>query len=125
MEIEDKLLKMETFWLSNILTHLDNEKIRKLTKELAERCGLSLSDQNENTNGNQLETLVRWRRIDMNNPPKGRVLLLTTSRMVIIGDWYKGMWRTNESFWDEGKLKSIYALQDMTHWTPIPDAPST
>jgi hypothetical protein len=73
----------------------------------------------------QVETLVRWRRIDMNNPPVGRVLLLSTSKMVIIGDWYKGMWRTNESFWDKGELKSIYMLSDMTHWMPIPDAPST
>jgi hypothetical protein len=73
----------------------------------------------------QVETLVRWRRIDMSNPPEGRVLLLSTSKMVIIGDWYKGMWRTNESFWDKGELKSIYMLSDMTHWTPIPDAPST
>lgn len=62
--------------------------------------------------------------------PTGDVLLLTTSRMWIIGDWYKGAWRTHRSWWEPGDvdgtpgLRSAFAEDDITHWTPLPDPDS-
>jgi hypothetical protein len=47
VDIDDELITTGNFWLVNILVHLDNEKIRQLTKELAERCGLIVADKND------------------------------------------------------------------------------
>lgn len=58
--------------------------------------------------------------------PSGDALLLTASKMWIIGDWYQGAWRTHRSRWEErnGKqvLISAYREEDITHWLPLPDA---
>jgi hypothetical protein len=56
--------------------------------------------------------------------PEGDALLLTSSKMIVIGDWYKGAWRTARSTWErvDGTmvLKSAYRKDDITHWMPLP-----
>jgi len=42
---DENIIKTRTFWLSNILRHLSNEQIKELTKELAERCGLRVTEK--------------------------------------------------------------------------------
>lgn len=57
--------------------------------------------------------------------PSGDALLLTTSKLWIIGDWYQGAWRTHLSRWQEEardmKLVSAFQEGDITHWIPLPD----
>jgi len=70
----------------------------------------------------ELELSSLW--IDVKNyMPEGDVLLLTTSKVVVIGDWYKEKWRTSQSYWDDSVLKSVYQKNDITHWMPLPKAP--
>jgi len=61
--------------------------------------------------------------IDYANLPKGEVLLLTSSKMWIIGDWYKGEWRTHRSEWvtENGvnRLKSAFTKDEITHYIKL------
>ena len=61
--------------------------------------------------------------IDYANLPKGEVLLLTSSKMWIIGDWYKGEWRTHRSEWvtENGvnRLKSVFTKDEITHYIKL------
>lgn len=55
------------------------------------------------------------------NLPTERCLLLTASKMVVIGDWYNGIWRAEgANEWKDGKLTSIYSKEDITHWMKFP-----
>jgi len=69
-------------------------------------------------------------------PPPARCLLLTTSKMVVVGDRYKGIWRIDGATrWvsrdsSNGRyvnryrvLVSNYNDGDITHWMPLPDPP--
>lgn len=62
--------------------------------------------------------------------PVGEVLLLTTSKMIVIGDWYEDGWRTPHSTWEPipgskfQKLKHIYGEKDVTHWMLKPQIQS-
>lgn len=56
--------------------------------------------------------------------PIGDVLLLTTSKYIVMGDWYKEIWRVTGSVqWNNGKLESDYQKEDITHWMPLPERP--
>jgi hypothetical protein len=72
----------------------------------------------------QAEPLVRWRQC-AEEMPTDEVILLTTSKVRVVGDWYKGKWRTALSYWKDGELQSFYQKEDITHWTPLPALPST
>ena len=53
--------------------------------------------------------------------PDERCLLQTTSKMIVIGDWYKGVWRVDGAiYWENKQLKSNYNKEDITHWMPLP-----
>lgn len=63
--------------------------------------------------------------------PEGQVLLLTSSMMIIIGDLYKGVWRSaGHNHWVDDhdnkpyqKLASNLNIEDITHWMPLPTIP--
>jgi hypothetical protein len=57
--------------------------------------------------------------------PEEEVLLLTTSKVITMGDWYKEAWRTSQSYWKEGVLLSVYQKDDITHWMPLPKITNT
>ncbi len=74
--------------------------------------------------GELVSTEKEW--ISVNEKwPEGEVMLLTSSRMIILGDWYKGEWRTHRSRWIEidgaNVFKSAYKKEEITHWSPLPD----
>jgi hypothetical protein len=70
-----------------------------------------------------IQRLVEPKWIDCNiKMPDREVLLLTTSKVIILGDWYKDSWRTAQSYWDNGNLKSVYQKEDITHWMSLPEA---
>lgn len=56
--------------------------------------------------------------------PNTEVLLLTSSKLMIIGDFYNGSWRTHRSKWVEkdgvNVLESAYQFQDIIAWRPLP-----
>lgn len=53
--------------------------------------------------------------------PEGEVLLLTASRMRLIGDWYRGVWRSpGQNYWEDDQIKSRIHNDDITHWQPLP-----
>lgn len=56
--------------------------------------------------------------------PNTEVLLLTSSKLMIIGDFYNGSWRTHRSKWVEkdgvNVLESGYQFQDIIAWQPLP-----
>lgn len=55
------------------------------------------------------------------NLPTERCLLLTASKLIVIGDWYNGIWRAEgANEWKDGKLTSIYSKEDITHWMKFP-----
>lgn len=58
-------------------------------------------------------------KIDYENIPQGEVLLLTTSKVWIIGDWYKDGWRTKLSTWVDGKLTTM-PKKEVTHYKKLP-----
>lgn len=54
--------------------------------------------------------------------PIGRVLLLTISKMIVLGDWYKGIWRVDgATYWETRVLCSQYHTDDITHWMKLPE----
>lgn len=53
--------------------------------------------------------------------PDGDALLLTASRVILIGDWYRGVWRSpGQNYWENGELKCKFHEDDITHWMPLP-----
>jgi hypothetical protein len=63
--------------------------------------------------------------------PTTEVLLLTTSKKILIGDWYNGVWRSpGKNRWDENiesggfKLVSDLSTKDITHWCEYPNLPN-
>lgn len=67
----------------------------------------------------------RWVSLK-DKPSDGRCLLLTTSKMVVIGDLYRDIWRVDGAIRWAGeenpkKLQSDYEYTDITHWMPLPD----
>lgn len=70
-----------------------------------------------------------WILIDYENIPKGEVLLLTTSKVILKGDWYKNGWRTEWSRWISTEdcsrqvILSTTPKEDVTHYCLLPDIP--
>ena len=69
-----------------------------------------------------------WKPIDYDNSPKGEVLLLTSSKVIVIGDRYKDVWRViGRCKWVDAisgigrVLESDFKDEDITHWMPLPD----
>lgn len=62
------------------------------------------------------------------NPDHGkRVLIQTTSKMVMIADLTINGWRTHETGWKEYKQgesrqQEYMRFEDATHWMPLPEA---
>lgn len=87
----------------------------KIAKEYASRQMSYPSDQ--------------WIKVTPETMPTTQVLLLTSSQVVIIGDWYKGEWRTHRSEWVpiEGsefkRLKSAFKFEEIIAWMPLPKTP--
>lgn len=63
--------------------------------------------------------------------PETESLLLTTSKKILIGDWYDGIWRVHGKIrWAEKieggfELLSDLRTGDITHWMPMPTLPSS
>ncbi len=59
--------------------------------------------------------------------PSETSLLLTTSKVWVIGDWYRGIWRVEgRTYWEMDrdkmgeKLKSKLAKEDIIYWMSLP-----
>ena len=67
-----------------------------------------------------------WISVEERLPDK-ESLLLTSSKVCIIGDWYQNDWRTCRSHWEKvnGKLKLVsgFGKGEITHWQPLPPLP--
>lgn len=72
-----------------------------------------------------------WVSIDYDKPPKGEVLLLTTSKSILKGDWYENNlvqgfgWRTERSQWavEPSTLNQYLTLtpkEEITHFHQLP-----
>lgn len=79
----------------------DQSEIQRLTKEVEE---LKVS---------------KW--VNAKIKPLGEVILMTSSRVQIIGDWYEGGWRTHRSKWENGVYKSAFNEGDIVAWHPLPE----
>lgn len=79
----------------------DQSEIQRLTKEVEE---LKVS---------------KW--VNAEIKPLGEVILMTSSRVQIIGDWYEGGWRTHRSKWENGVYKSAFNEGDIVAWHPLPE----
>lgn len=67
----------------------------------------------------------KWINVEI-NPPVERVLLLTTSKYILIGDLYLGQWRVDGKWNHNGKeWISDFKFEDITHWQPLPSPPRT
>jgi hypothetical protein len=71
------------------------------------------------------DKLREWLPINETNIPKERSLLLTSSKVIVIGDYYKEIWRIDGATKWIGEenpktLKSDYDFKDITHWMPLP-----
>ncbi len=56
--------------------------------------------------------------------PKGEALLLTSSKVIKIGDLYDRKWRiVGHWHYDGSNWKSDYAYDEITHWMPLPELP--
>lgn len=76
----------------------------------------------ENVAESQLMRLVSGTWVDaQKQKPTEEVILLTSSKIQVIGDWYRGVWRTPESYFEGKELKSIYKEEDIIAWTPKPE----
>lgn len=90
-------------------------------RQMADACAarLELAEYKARTPSSARLISARKRKPDRD------ALLLTTSKVWIIGDWYRGAWRTHRSQWTliDGVqvLASAYAEDDITHWLPLPD----
>lgn len=72
-----------------------------------------------------------WLKIDYENPPKGDVLLLTSSKTVAKGDYWKNQigqsgWRTEQSIWkfappDGFEYLTVLTEKDVIAYQPLPD----
>jgi hypothetical protein len=74
-----------------------------------------------------LQPVQEWIRVE-DKLPEGEVLLLTTSKAIIIGDWYKDKWRSPGRWhWDAigQQWHSDFQTQDITHWQPLPSPPQS
>lgn len=78
------------------------------------------------------EGLYRFIEIDYKNIPKGEVLLLTTSKTILKGDWYKNNfdkkegWRTERSVWQFYRPDGVEQLtltpkEEVTHYCLLPN----
>lgn len=71
---------------------------------------------------------MEWINIK-DNFPKTESLLLTTSKKILIGDWYNNVWRVSGKIrWEESikggfELVSDLKTSDITHWMPLPELP--
>ena len=65
-----------------------------------------------------------WTLVKVKLPEMGeRVLLQTSSNMVVIGDYVGGGFRTDWSRWEEtesGNKLSLMAVKDVKNWMPLP-----
>lgn len=64
---------------------------------------------------------------DISTFPPSQCLLLTTSKIWYIGDWYDGIWRIEgKNYWEFDmdrmcdRLKSKMPKECITHWLPLP-----
>lgn len=71
-----------------------------------------------------------WIKVTPETMPDKPALLLTSSQVIIIGDWYENGWRTHRSEWvprNDGtefkKLQSAYKFEDIIAWVPLPLTP--
>lgn len=63
----------------------------------------------------------QWISVEQEVPPH-RSLLLTTSKMIVIGDFYCGIWRIDGSVYLRNhQLLSDYKNEDITHWMKLPE----
>lgn len=70
---------------------------------------------------------IKIDHVDKSTLPKGECLLLSTSKVWYIGDYYDGIWRvTGFNYWEFDmeagidKLRSKLGLSDITHWMSLP-----
>jgi hypothetical protein len=76
----------------------------------------------------------KWMVINYDNPPRGEVLLFSTSGTILKGDWYENNlvtgfgWRTERSQWtcteDGRNYLTLKPKEDITHWQPLPTPPN-
>ena len=66
-----------------------------------------------------------WIKITDKMPPQATdVIMVTSSRIIVIGDRYKGIWRVpGQTFWKDNKLCSHLADDDIIYWLPLPALP--
>lgn len=81
-------------------------------------------------NGQQADVICRWELVAASMPNSGdRCLLVTKSKMIIAGDWYRDGWRTEWSRWeydaatDRQKL-SLLPKDDILAWMLFPPLPN-
>ena len=67
-----------------------------------------------------------WIKITDKMPPKNTdVIMVTSSRIIVIGDRYNGIWRVpGQTFWKDGELHSYLDDNDILYWMPLPELPS-
>ena len=83
-----------------------------------------------NTQGNnqpQSQQTAWIRVLDRMPNNEGDVLLLTTSKIIVLGDLYQGKWRVSGRRWEfvNGAWESDVQLSDVTHWMPLPKPPTS
>ena len=66
-----------------------------------------------------------WMNIKDKMPPKNTdVLMVTSSRIIVIGDRYEGIWRVpGQTFWKDGELHSYLDDNDILYWMELPELP--
>ena len=66
-----------------------------------------------------------WIKITDKMPPKNTdVIMVTSSRIIVIGDRYNGIWRVpGQTFWKDGELHSYLDDNDILYWMPLPELP--
>jgi hypothetical protein len=71
-----------------------------------------------------------WLKVDYDNPPKGDVLLLTSSKVIVKGDYWKNQigeygFRTEQSEWrfsppDGNEYVTVLKPVDIVAYQPLP-----